>query len=113
MLKVIRLFRLGKLLNQLSTNESVKYSQEILKYFLTYLLLVHWFALLWLTLASRSANADPDSRTKLNTWIPTSIRIIADSSFLDENLRAREFHLTTYDRTDKYLFTYYSTLMLM
>jgi hypothetical protein len=41
------------------------------------------------------------------------MRIIADSSFLDDDVRAQEFYFEQYDKTDKYLFTYYSTLMLM
>lgn len=113
LMKIIRLFRLGKLFQLISTNDNFSSIKEITKLVLGFLLLLHWFTLLWFVLVEYHA---PEEKQRLwnNTWLPSNYRIIADSSSLEEKDLIIEFYRKEkISKLEIYAYTYYSMLMVI
>ena len=112
--KIIRLFRMKKLINRYLKSEGFALGIFIFKNFVMFLVVIHWICLLWFTLGKTQA-PDIEDRDKNNTWIPCNYRIISDSALsLSEQVTSKEFYNTKeFSRAHAYIYSYYSMVMII
>ena len=108
---MIRLLRIGKLMNKFKS-DSFKVAGELIKYMFLFVLLIHWFTCFWYAMSLKEAPSEED-RASPNTWLPSNYRIIGDSSYLSEDEYAKNFYKTNFDKVDIYFFTFYSMIMII
>ncbi|KRX11005.1 Cyclic nucleotide-binding protein [Pseudocohnilembus persalinus] len=109
LIKILRLLRLARLLKLLQSDK-VKYFALFMKSFIGFLIILHWITCTWFLISQ----ADYDSETSgfVTTWVPSSIRGVAESSNTDEQELVDSFY-STYSKGEQYITSLYSITMLV
>lgn len=112
LLKILRLLRLGKVLEKIHSN-NFRLLGQLVYFMIIFILVIHWFALGWIgySISEYKNRQDP---TIFDTWLPTNQRAIESSSLMEPD---ELISLMYRDNQDHqwviYLNTYYSITQLI
>lgn len=82
LVKILRLLRLGRLLKLLQSDK-IKYAALFFKSFMAFMMVLHWLTCFWFLISE--ADFEKNTANFVNTWIPSNLRAIAESSNTDED----------------------------